>query len=290
MAGQPTPPLSLLQPYSATRTLIGHILARSMRWLTGKVRRAAHTAVASFWLYFIGVPYLPNRSTIEPWYLIKITLLTVWAYVFNSSFVIHRPGQLPRFIARSSNTDLRTFTLTHDDIHHIYLTTGTNLRVYQVRRWKPTRDVCNYLHYVGHDYRQIIVHHDITHRRLVGPHLVQGLGLVGHGICVALVEEFGRYPGKPFVLTGKVFSWNDQQFHNIKFPASFAAVPGVVETTEIGDMRITVEWQLLEDGMCRGLRASAISLDDYVDFKGLATPPSDALSDIDSIVLPPDLV
>ena len=38
---------------------------------------------------------------------------------------------------------------------------------------------------------------DLAGHQLAGPKVVQGQGLIGHGICVVLAEEYGCWPGHP---------------------------------------------------------------------------------------------
>lgn len=268
----------------------GRVLVRSVRNPVGVIHCALRCIICPLWLYLSGTPYLVNRLTIVPRFWIQVILLTVWTHLFNTSFVVHRPGYPPCFIARASNTDVRTFTLTDDDVSHIYLHTSVNLRTYQTRIWGPAWHVCHHLQYAGYDYRQLSVKIDLTKCRLVGPHLVQGLGLVGHGVCIALVEEYGRWPGQPFAVAGKVFSWDIQHFSNIKFPAHFAAVPGVKETVDQEGVRITMEWQSMEDGISYGPRISATPLEDFTELKGILEPLFLGSSDADSCVLPPDFI
>ena len=99
------------------------------------------------------------------------------------------------------------------------------------------------------------------------------MGLIGSGICLALLEEFGRWPEEHGYIAGRVFTWDTEEVAYSKIPARFVTVSGVEETVQFDNCRITVEWQDLEVGMSRGLKATAVPLEELelVDFDD--TPP-----------------
>ena len=222
----------------------------------------ASLAPTTLMLYVTGVPYLVSRLTIRPRYLIKVAVFTVLAKITGRSYVVRTPGQPPRFIARSSCKDVHTFTLTDDDIHHIYVQVGIHARTYLERRWRPDWRVRRYLgHSVFPDAQDPPADVDLSSYRLVGPRLTQGQGLIGHNVHLALIEEYGRWPKENRSIAGKAFSWTGSNLVQVKFPTHFVTSPGVQETVDIGEVRITVEWQDLEAGISRGLRVSGITID-----------------------------
>lgn len=110
---------------------------------------------------------------------------------------------------------------------------------------------------------------DLAGRQLAGPKVVQGQGLVGHGICVVLAEEYGRWPRYPHLLAVKMIDLTQENsvIINGRIPISFAAKAGVRETEESHGNRITVEWEDLETGIETGFKVTATVVDD-----GLCSP------------------
>ena len=208
-------------------------------------------------LSLTGVLTAFYHSAIVPWYYFKIAALTVVAYVTGRSFVVRLPDRLPRFIARPSSRDVRTFVLSKSDVDFICSRTGPNLPLFDIRQWRPAEEVltpeeCEDQSDIIH--RRRLIRLDLSLRRLVGPRLTQGQGLVGHGICVALVEEIGRWPGARKVLAGRFFSWNEDTLILGQFPVHFATVAGLEEIIRTPTGYLRHVWQDLESGLVQGLK------------------------------------
>lgn len=236
------------------------------------------TKVADVWrntcFYAAGLVYLIHDSSITPRYHIKIAGLTFIAYLTNRSFLVRHPDRLPRLIARGSNKVLRTFSLTPDDINHIYAAVGIHAGLHQERKWRPDWRVLQLMGRTNPLYQPPTTREiDLSAYRLDGPRWTQGMGLIGSGICLALLEEFGRWPEEHGYIAGRVFTWDTEEVAYSKIPARFVTVSGVEETVQFDNCRITVEWQDLEVGMSRGLKATAVPLEELelVDFDD--TPP-----------------
>ena len=120
---------------------------------------------------------------------------------------------------------------------------------------KPTEDVFIELeeHISNHPFP---VHPteeiDFSGYQLISPHLVQGEGIVGHGICFMLIEELGRWPGQPSIIARRLFSWEKRGVMIGKIPASFVAVSGV-EVIMMENSFFRFVWSNLEIGMVHGL-------------------------------------
>jgi len=116
--------------------------------------------------------------------------------------------------------------------------------------------------------------------------------LVGQDFCVALIEEYGRWPLDPKSIAGKLFSWDHDQLINGKLPIEFIMVPGVEEITEVNGMEIVVVWQDLEIGMSVGLKASAMEvISPPMSPVFIASPPLDSIpSHAPSIIDEPPLL
>lgn len=223
---------------------------------------SADSIFVAFGLYLTGLPSLLNHMTIGPRYWSKVIFLTIWAFLSGRSFIVHRTGHLPHFIARPSSKDLHVFNLTHADIHFIYRECGVHVRTYPYRNWRPEWKVA-YLLNGPNMFNQppLPLKIDITSHQLIGQRLTQGRGIIGHGICAVLIEEYGRWPGKRGVIGGKLFTWDGNELVHGKIPVQFVATPGVRETVENEETVMTVEWQDLESGMAQGLKAIAVTAD-----------------------------
>ena len=214
--------------------------------------------------YAKGTLLIANRWTIRPRYRIKIAGLTVWAQLTGRSFVTREPGHLPRLIARAGSRVIHTFPLTPGDIHDIYFTTGIHPLATRAREWRPTHIVEHLIQYTTTPTQPIpILRFNLKSYQLVGPRLTQGCGIVGHGFCIALLEELGCWPEPGSFIAGKVFSWDDEAVSIAKIPTRFFTLPGVFETLEDEDKEVTVEWQELEEGLKRGPKVTVVPLDTF---------------------------
>ena len=225
---------------------------------------SVHSTSAKLRSYAKGTLLIANRWTIRPRYRIRIAGLTVWAQITGRSFVIREPGRLPRLIARARSRVIHTFPLTPGDVHNIYFTTSIHPLAIQARKWRPTRIVEHLIQYSTTPTQPLpILRFDLKSYRLVGPRLTQGYGIIGHGFCIALLEELGRWPEPGSFIAGKVFSWDDEAVSIAKIPTHFFTLPGVFETLEDEDKEVTVEWQELEEGLKRGPKVTVVPLDTF---------------------------
>lgn len=174
-----------------------------------------------------------NRSTIAILFVIKLWGLTIWALISGRSFLIRRPGELPRLIARPWDHIACVFPLTSDDVHFIYTQTSINILSYQERRWDTWYHVdyrLNNPNSLNQAPPKRLV--DLSHYRLVGQQLTQGFGVVGRGFCLALIEEYGRCPTGQNFIAGKVFLWGENELANGRIPINYFITSGVVEVQE----------------------------------------------------------
>ena len=237
------------------------------QWIS-RVKIPVRESFIELGLYVTGFPLFISHSTIVPRYYIHVLGLTIWAYVTGKSFVIRYPNRPPRFIARRSSRDLRVFTITPDDIEDAYMKAAVPIRNDLERKWRPERLVAQRLRPKAPFYHPTPGIFDLRPYRLVGPRLVQGYGVIGHGIRLALIEEYGRWPNEKGIIAGRVFNWTSGNIETGKIPIKFVSAPGVEETVEEFGARIVLEWQDLEAGLLRGMRATAI-VDDGVSVSSL---------------------
>jgi len=216
-------------------------------------------------LYFVleGVPNLIYHFAITPAYYTKVAVLTLVAWFSNRTFVLHHPGQLPHFIAHSYSRDVRTFTLTPRDktriLSRVDFHTGINP---SVRYWRAPEAVLNILRYSRPYHSTPPIPLDLTPYRLVGPRLAQGVGLIGHDFCVALVEEVGRIPGEDGFIVGKFYSWNEERIIFGRIPIPFVTSVGVEEVAEVEGGMISFVWPEEGTGIVHGLQAEVWSSSD----------------------------
>jgi len=143
----------------------------------------------------MGVPAFISHFTTQPLYFIKIPLFTTIAYITGQTFVIRQPRYLPRFIGRPSSQKLRTFLPTPEEISYICSRSRVGAGLFAPHRWKPTEDVFIELEELSSTHPSPIESSqeiDFSTYRLVGPRLVQGQGIIGHGVCYVLIEELGQ--------------------------------------------------------------------------------------------------
>jgi len=211
--------------------------------------------VINTWLYITGVPILVSRYTITPRYLIRLTVLTIIAWISGKTFVIRHPHQLPYFIARPSSKVLRTFPLTINDIHFIYIETSIKVRSPQDRKWRPMDRVHRYMTRPGAfnlSLHRLQHARDLSDYQLEGPRLTQGFGIIGHNVRLAVVEEIGRWPGLPGSLAAIVFPWDTKDLVFGKIPINFTAKAGIEEQVVLENAYLRVVWQDLESGIVEG--------------------------------------
>ena len=195
------------------------------------------------------------RWAITAYYGLTISGLTVWANITNQSFVVQQPGHLPHFIAPEGSMEVRAFSLHKSDNDSVAWHVALNLSQSLERHWRTASWVERSLtqpNLLNHPPPPFSI--DLQSHQLAGPCLVQGQGLVGHGICVALVEEYGRFPGSPDLIAGKMVDLYEQKVVLGRFPLTFVAIPGVRETTNTDGRRVSAIHQDLEAGMQRGFQ------------------------------------
>lgn len=194
---------------------------------------------------------LLTNWAIELRFNLTISILTTWVRVFDASFVVRHPtlDRLPHFIAHADNQDLRVFQVTAQDYEGVFWNDLQTIRSPRSRWWRTPA-------WVDRQFRlrdplnrpppPFI--YDFAHRQLAGPRLVQGLGLIGHGICVLLAEEYGRWPDTPHLLGVKLIDLTSKPptFVHGRIPVKFVTAKGVRETAEAADGQIMVDWTDLE--------------------------------------------
>jgi hypothetical protein len=208
-------------------------------------------------LSLAGICQVVYHSTIVPWYYLQIPVLTLIAYLTGRSFTIRLPGQLPRFIARPSCRDIHSFALSAKDVGYICSRVGTDFPAFALRQWRPVEEVLSEVEL--QDQSDVVLRHrvvsiELGDRRLIGPYLTQGRGVIGHGICAALMEEVGRWPGAPKTLVGRFFSWNEDAVVLGHLPINFAASAGVEEIIPFQEGYLCHTWQDLESGLTEGIK------------------------------------
>lgn len=175
-----------------------------------------------------------HHSTITLRYHLRLRGLTCVAYVTGRSFIIRRPHHLPTFIGRPGSIDVHTFELTEEDILSIYVNTGIHVGTADTRQWRSEAVVKNLVS--GHN----VLNHPrldtyvLKYCRLVGDPLVQGRGLIGHGMIMGLIEEYGRCPGHATTVFGKIYSWKDGALFYGKFPLNLFPPPTIDADTRDG--------------------------------------------------------
>ena len=217
-----------------------------------------HSTSAALGSLAVGACLRVNYYTITPRLEIKIAVLTVWAYLSGRSFVVRRPGRRPHLIARHGCKHAYVFDLDDNDINAAYTMTGTHPRARLTRSWRPISEVNNILAFSTMFTPPVpIIDLNLTSYQLIGQRWTQGYGIVSRDFCAVLVDELGRYPGKSGSIAGKVFLWREGRMVFTNIPIRFVTVPGVEETLEEADVRITLEWQDLESGMSNGPKVKA---------------------------------
>ena len=234
-------------------------------------------------LYFVleGVPNLIYRFAITPAYYMKVAVLTLVAWFSNRTFVLRHPGQLPRFIAHSHSQDVRTFTLTPRDKTRVLSRADFQTSINpSVRYWRAPEAVLNVLKYSNPHRSPTHIPLNLAPYRLVGPRLAQGVGLIGHDFCVALVEEVGRIPGENGIIVGKFYSWDEERMILGRIPIPFVTSIGVEEVMEAEGGMVSFLWPDEGTGIVHGLQVEVWSTSD-VKF---ALHAMDAAADDDSVL------
>ena len=272
-------------PNTASLGLLLHSIISPLGLLWTWVRRKVSGALPETNLS-ARTPAVPSATTLGPphvrtsalllsaaeslLYWIKVLTLTGWAYLSNQSFITRRPGYPPHFLGHPSSRDIHVFDLTPNDILHIYDHSGRHLRNCRTRHWHPEWKVKSLLNWPPS--RSVpYIGIDLTTYHLVGRHLAQGYGIIGHDFCAALVQEYGRWPGEPSTIGGAMFLWDSNRLVNAKLPISHVAAPGIQETIETIDTTVTMEWQELGTGMLYGPKTVAT----FVDSAIIPVPPTE---------------
>ena len=93
---------------------------------------------------------------------------------------------------------------------------------------------------------------DLRHFQLIRPRLTQGKGLIGRNLHIALIEEFGPWSKGRKSLAGHVFSWDSNTLSIGCIPINFLHLPGVEETIEANQGRLTIRWEEKGRGKLQG--------------------------------------
>lgn len=225
--------------------------------------------------------------TTVPRFYLRVTVLTVIAVVTGRTFVVRLPNHPPRFIARWGSTVLRVFPLTHKDIDHIYEGAGTYLRAYKERKWRSDMRVRQLLTEPNqHGQLPPPCEIDLRRYRLSGPRVVQGLGLVGQGVHLAVMEELGRWPGERGQIAVRLFDWKQGRPVLGRLPLSFVSGVNVEEICEVGEAQVTIKWEDMERG---GARMKLGVYMDVSDATSSIALPSLASSDALAVVPTPEI-
>jgi hypothetical protein len=246
-----------------------------MALTAGQLSLWAQSLVTTFFIplgrYISGLVYLFYYSTTAPRYYIRVVVLTLVAYITGQSYVVRLPGGPPRLIARASNV-LRTFTLEYEDVEAIYTAVGVHAHNNLERRWRSAWRVRRFIANENPLHQPPTSEFDLRSYQLDGPRWTQGRGLVGHHAHLVLIEEYGRWLDERGVIAGRIYHQESGRLIIGRIPIGFVSAPGVEETINYNDIEITVEWQDIESGMMRGVRATAIAEEsDPMDFQ--ETPP-----------------
>ena len=212
--------------------------------------------LAGLYIVMEGFPKLIYRFIILPCYYVKVAALTITAWVTDRSFVIRLPNQPPRFIARPSSQDIQAFTLSTKDKIHILSRVHRQTCIFpRIRYWRAPETVLHLIKHSNHYHPPLRIPLDLTPYHLVGPRLTQGLGLIGHGFCVALIEEFGRIPGEDGVIVGHFYSWNEEMMVHGRIPIPFIAPAGVEEIARVKGGMVSFVWPEFGSGIVEGIQA-----------------------------------
>ena len=234
-------------------------------------------------MYTYGTLSLIYHWAITPRYYAQITVLTLISYLTGRSFMLRHPHRPPIFIARPGSRDLHTYSITKNDVEHIFAE-GVNLRSHKERLWRTATAIKRRFGHYAPFYQptfETTAVLDLTSHKLIGPPLVQGLGIIGHHVNVILFEELGRCPSQPNAIVGKMFRWTDGRTILGKIPVKFVDIVGVRETVEAERHTVQWTWTELEDGK---LQCCDFNI---CDKPPLPTPtPNDSLSFITSTSLP----
>jgi hypothetical protein len=191
-----------------------------------------------------GILAIICRFTITPFCYLKIAVLTIAAFITGNSYVVRPPHQLPRFIASPRSRQIQAFSLTRYDQQCLYAKAGIQLRIFHTRTWKPEEEVTQA--FLQHSSLPI---RDFTTYQHTGPLLGQGTGIIGHGVRAVLIEELGRWPGRPRSLAARFYSYDTNSMFLGRLPIRFVGITGVDETIKLEDGYIRTVWQDLEAGM-----------------------------------------
>jgi hypothetical protein len=64
------------------------------------------------------------------------------------------------------------------------------------------------------------------------------MGLVGHGFCIVLVEEIGRWPGLRSLVAGSAIRWGSRTVDLAQIPNSFLPPPDLEESVIEGAVQL----------------------------------------------------
>lgn len=207
----------------------------------------------------MGWPLILYYSTTLPYIYLRIAVLTIIAYISSRTFVTRSPDCPVMFIGNPTNPRLRAFALNADELRLLSAHSPRGIQIFPARHWRAARQVAELLGHSGPTFLHTfdnLIRLDLTNYPLDGPRLTQGQGLIGHGICVTLVEEYGRIPGEKGVLVGQFFCWNRKRLLPGKIPIKHLDIIGVSEDIEIRDGIFRIVWEEMQVAAERGLHAA----------------------------------
>lgn len=155
----------------------------------------------------------------------------VWDGIPGNYRVIQDPNGIPYLIARPQTACV--FSLTNQDIRYIFANTAVRVRDYQLRQWdgeSQTRSRITDSDAPNQPPLHLVINVDTKQR--VGGLLTQGLGIVGPGYALAVVEEIGYWPDQPGFIATKVFDWKRDRLAFGKIPISYLNPNGVIDHTK----------------------------------------------------------
>ena len=223
----PTNPSWLFSP----RLIPGLLgLSAVLTWaqnMTAVIYGSLRFALSFLWSTSPAHPGIFTRWATEVFYYLHVGTLTVIAYLTGRSFIILRGNNLPRFIARPGNQDLRPFPLNLALIFEIYIITGNAPVCPASRSWRTGPRVQARLNGLPLFNVPPLPTIPLPPRTLVGKYVTQEQGLIGHGYCLAILEEYGEGPGGQIMC--RAYSWTHGHAVNVGIPRSFFPSPDVDE-------------------------------------------------------------
>lgn len=182
-----------------------------------------------------------THCTSRMFYGLRVSVLTIIAYLTGKSFIIPCRNALPHFIARLGNRNVHSFTLNLSLLQEIQVQTGGVPVSPTIRTWRTTPRVQSIL--AGSPLFNIPPRPTISilPRTLIGDRMTQERGLIGHEYCFALLEEYGEDPSGSGYVMSKAYSWKHGKAINVGLPYDFFLPPVNDENCGFDDSSVTIE-------------------------------------------------